>query len=66
MDCEGNFVARSDYFGLSTEVKFLRNTDDAIAFLFDCDIHLWELMSWEIKYDEYSVLPQTWNITLRR
>lgn len=65
-DKDGKEVVQRDYWGLFTETKFIHKVDDAIAFLFDCDIHLWELMSWEIKYDEYSVLPQTWNITLRR
>ena len=49
-----------------TETKFMHKTDDAIAFLFDADIHLWQLMSWNIQYDDFSVLPPTWNITLRR
>ena len=55
-------VARCDYFGVSTETKFIYNTDDAIAFLFDCDIHLWQLMSWEVRYDNCD----GWDITLRR
>ena len=66
VDCRGNEVARCDYFGLSRETKFIPNTDDAIAFLFDCDIHLWQLMSWNIQYDNCGGLVRTWNITLRR
>ena len=67
VDCRGNEVARCDYFGISTETKFIHNVDDAIAFLFDADTHLWQLDSWNIQYDyQYSVLPPTWNITLRR
>lgn len=66
VDCRGKEVARCDYFGLSTETKFIPNTDDVIAFLFDCDIHLWQLMSWNIQYDNCGGLITTWNITLRR
>ena len=49
-----------------TETKFIHKTDDAIAFLFDADIHLWQLMSWNIQYDNCGGLITTWNITLRR
>ena len=67
VDCRGKEVARYDYYlGLSTEKKFIHKTEDAIVFLFDADIHLWQLMSWNIQYDDFSVLPPTWNITLRR
>ena len=67
VDCRGEIAARCDYFGTYSEKKFLSNADDAIAFLFDCDIHLWQLVSYGIQYDyQYSVLPPTWNITLRR
>ena len=66
-DCRGKEVVQRDYWGLFTENKFMHKTDDAIAFLFDADIHLWQLISYDIKYDyQYSVLPPTWNITLRR
>ena len=71
VDCRGEEVARYDYSNdipnvLSTDKRFLRKTDDAIAFLFDCDIHLWKLVSWDIQHNDFSVLPPTWNITLRR
>lgn len=66
VDCLGKEVARCDYFGLFTENKFIHNTDDAIAFLFDCDIHLWQLVSWNIQYDNCGGFVRTWNITLRR
>ena len=69
--CQGEEVARYDYSNdipnvLSTDKRFLRKTDDAIAFLFDCDIHLWQLISWNIQYDNCGGLVRTWNITLRR
>lgn len=66
VDCRGKEVARCDYFGMSTEHKIIHKADDAIAFLFDCDIHLWQLMSWDIQYDNCGGLIRTWNITLRR
>ena len=66
VDCEGKEVARCDYFGLSTEYKFIRKAEDAIVFLFDCDVHLWQLMSYDIQHDHCGGLMTTWNITLRR
>lgn len=71
VDCRGKEVARCDYFNVPpmvwlTENKFIYNVEDAIAFLFDCDIHLWQLMSWDIHYDNCGGLIRTWNITLRR
>lgn len=67
VDCQGKEVARCDYFGLTTQNKFMRKTDDAIAFLFDCDIHLWQLVSWNIQQEDSNCrLITTWNITLRR
>lgn len=66
VDCRGKEVARCDYFGLSTENMFIRKADDAIAFLFDCDIHLWQLVSWDIQHGNCGGLIATWNITLRR
>lgn len=55
VDCRGEVVSRCDYFGLSTNYKTMFTVDDAISFLFDCDIHLWELMSWDrtLDWDEY-------------
>lgn len=66
VDCRGEIAARCDYFGTYSENKFISNTDDAIAFLFDCDIHLWQLVSWDARYDNCGGLITTWNITLRR
>ena len=45
--------------------KEFRNAEDVIAFLFDCDIHLWEL----VKCCRTCVLNSKhvrWNITLTR
>ena len=68
VDCRGEEIAsRCDYFGLYTENKFIRKSDDAIAFLFDCDIHLWKLVSYDrIRQNVFDELITTWNITLRR
>lgn len=67
VDCRGDIAARCDYFGTYSEKKFLSNADDAIAFLFDCDIHLWQLMSYDIQQVGSNCgLITTWNITLRR
>ena len=67
VDCRGEEVASCcDYFGTYTENKFMRKADDAIAFLFDCDIHLWQLVSYDIQHDHCGGLIRTWNITLRR
>ena len=67
VDCRGKEVARCDYYlGLSTERKFIHKTEDAIVFLFDADIHLWQLMSWSIEHDDLGGLMPTWYITLKR
>ena len=72
VDCRGEEVARYDYSNdipsvLSTDQRFMRKTDDAIAFLFDADIHLWQLVSWNIQQEDSNCgLITTWNITLRR
>ena len=66
VDCRGKEVARCDYFGISTETKFIHKVDDAIVFLFDADIHMWELIDWNIRYDSFGGFVRTWNITLRR
>ena len=67
VDCRGEEIAsRCDYYGTYSENKFIHKTDDAIAFLFDADIHLWKLVSWNIQRDHCGGLIATWNITLRR
>ena len=66
VDCRGEEASRYDYYGTYSEQKFIHKTEDAIAFLFDCDIYLWELVSWEARYDNCGELTPTWNITLRR
>lgn len=65
--CRGEEASRYDYFGTYSEQKFIRKTEDAIAFLFDCDIHLWQLVSVNIRQEGSNCgLINTWSITLRR
>ena len=45
-------------------MKHVLGHEDAIEFLFDCDIHLYQLTSWEVSTDWDSY--KKWNITLRR
>lgn len=66
VDCRGDVVARCDYFGASTEVRIIRDADDAIGFLFDCDVHMWELVSVDRICVKGSSSMVQWNITLRR
>lgn len=66
VDCLGKEIARCDYYGLFTENKFMRKAEDVITFLFDCDIHLWQLVSYNIQRDRFCGYIYTWNITLRR
>ena len=69
VDCRGERVASCDYFGLSTNFGFSTKThhhvfvgvDDAVTFLFDCDIRLWELVSYEVNIK----CNASWHITLR-
>ena len=65
MDCNGDRVADCDYYVLSTDTRFEIGVDDAVAFLFDCDIHLWELVSYEVDMSMYCT-SRVWKITLRR
>ena len=66
VDYRGNRVAVGDYFGLSTETHQVVSVDDAVTFLFDCDIHLWELVSYEIDASIYGPNSKHWRITLKR
>lgn len=67
VDCQGKEVVQRDYWGIFTENKFIHKTEDAIAFLFDADIHLWQLVSCDIQQEGgFDLLVTTWHITLRR
>lgn len=66
VDCYGERVASCDYFGLSIDTHDMLCLDDAVAFLFDCDIHLWELVSYEVDTPIYGSVGRYWRIKLRR
>ena len=66
VDCRGERVASCDYFGLSMETYEAFSVDEAVTFLFDCDIHLWELVSFEIDTPIYGAVGRYWRIKLRR
>ena len=65
VDCRGERVASCDYYGVSIETHLEFGVDDAVAFLFDCDIHLWELVSWETDMMDYGTSGE-WRIKLKR
>lgn len=71
VNCQGEEVARYDYSNeppsiIFTDNRFMRKTEDAITFLFDCDIHLWELVKYDLNHYNCGRLITTWNITLRK
>jgi len=66
VDCRGERVASCDYYGLSVETYDTFCLDDAVAFLFDCDIHLWELVSYEVDMRKYGSVCRYWRINLMR
>ena len=64
VDCRGNRVAECDYYGLSIETYETFCVDDAVAFLFDCDIHLWNLESYAVNKPQFGY--SYWYISLKR
>ena len=66
LDCYGNRVAHCDCYGLKTDTRLMIGVDDAVAFLFDCDTHLWELVSYEIDTPIYGQVGRYWRIKLKR
>jgi hypothetical protein len=63
VDCRGERVASCDYYGLSIDTHEAFSVDEAVAFLFDCDIHLWELVSYEVDTPIYGAFGY-WRIKL--
>ena len=57
----GIWKYRSPY---SIETKTMFSIDDAVSFLFDCDIHLWNLESYTVDKPQFGF--HYWNITLKR
>ena len=66
VDCRGERVASCDYYGLSVETYDAFCVDEAVTFLFDCDIHLWELVSIEVDTPIYGAVGRYWRIKLKR
>lgn len=66
VDCRGERVSECDYFGLSIDTHEMLCLDDAVTFLFDCDIHLWELVSYEVDTPIYGEVGRYWRIKLKR
>ena len=66
VDCRGERVGPCDYHGLSFETYETFCVDDAVTFLFDCDIHLWELVSCDIDTTIYDAVGRYWTIKLKR
>ena len=66
VNCYGERVAHCDYFGLSMETHIEIGVDAAVAFLFDCDTHLWELVKYDVDGMRVDGWTDFWRITLRR
>lgn len=66
VDCYGNRVASCDYYARSIETHEASCVDDAVTFLFDCDIHLWELVNYDVDDMRVDGWTAFWRITLRR
>lgn len=66
VDCRGERVANCDYFGLSTKTHHhvFVGVDDAVSFLFDCDMKLWELIDYNVVLCNGN-WNTFWRITLR-
>ena len=60
----GEIVGSCEVPGTLVTSHYTQGAEDAIVFLFDCDIHLYQLMSWEVSTDWDSY--KKWNIKLRR
>lgn len=61
---EGKPVSACEYSGTEVTSHYTQGSEDAIAFLFDADIALWKLVSWEITSGWCEA--RQWTITLRR
>ena len=60
----GEQVNAREYPSVQITSHFTYGNEDAIAFLFDADIHLWKLISWEITRDWYE--SKQWTVKLQR
>lgn len=60
----GEIVGSCEVPGTLVTSHFTQGSENAIAFLFDADIALWKLVSWEVSDSWYD--SRQWRITLRR
>lgn len=60
----GEIVGSCEVPGTLVTSHFTQGSEDAVAFLFDADIALWKLASWEVSDSWYD--SKQWHITLRR
>lgn len=60
----GEIVGSCEVPGTLVTSHFTQVAEDAVGFLFDADIALWELVSWEVSDSWYD--SKQWKITLRR
>ena len=58
------FVMKDTLENVQITSHFTYGNEDAIAFLFDADIHFWKLISWEITRDWYE--SKQWTVKLQR
>ena len=63
-DYNGEQVSACEYPSFKITSYFTKVSEDAIAFLFDADINLWKLVSYEITRDVYA--QKQWTIKLLR
>lgn len=64
VDHSGKIVGSCEVPGTLVTSHHSQGAEDAIAFLFDADIALWKLVSWDVSDSWYD--SKQWHITLRR
>lgn len=64
VDHTGEKVGSCDYYGALVTSHYTQGAEDAIVFLFDADIALWKLVSWDVSGSWYD--SRQWTIKLRR
>ena len=60
----GEKAVSYEYPNIKTTFEFIRDSEEAIAFLFDADIHLWTLVSFEVSTHWHDSIQ--WTIRLVR
>ena len=64
VNCYGKQVSACEYPSSKITSHYTQNSEDAIAFLFDADIHLWKLVSFEVSKGWYDY--KQWTVRLMR